>query len=349
MFITNKRKGDMKKVSLFALLSLITLPVCATDASVATTENAIVQSEVKPVTESVVPDAVQPETNVVSQPVAEPVVESAPVEKVATPEVKPETKSEPKIAESKGSFLDGVQLGVGASATGGLNGFVGYANKKADSFWGKRFGVRFDFATTQPVESVINDAIDSVVGDEGIDVGDNLTISHGKMDAKHFAALIDFYPFGNTWFLGGWRLTGGYAFGDMNMGADVAGVFDGPSGRYEFELSGKKYAYTGNTAHGSANLDWKYHGPYVGTGFDFGLLAGLKIYVDAGVVFTNRAAELSLDVPTDNLQQFNGTTWETVDVPELDAAIQETLSDAQDTLNDFKFYPMVKVGLMYRF
>lgn len=344
----------MKKVSLFALLSLITLPVCATDVPVATTENATVQSEVKPVTESVAPDAVQPETNVVSQPVAEPVVESAPVEKVTTPEVKTETKSEQKIAEaekseSKGSFLDGVQLGVGASATGGLNGFVGYANKKADSFWGKRFGVRFDFATTQPVESVINDAIDSVVGDEGIDVGDNLTISHGKMDAKHFAALIDFYPFGNTWFLGGWRLTGGYAFGDMKLGADIAGTFDGAADRYEFELSGKKYAYTGNTAHGTANLDWKYHGPYVGTGFDFGLLAGLKIYVDAGVVFTNRAAELSLDVPTDNLQQFNGTTWETVDVPELDAAIQETLSDAQDTLDDFKFYPMVKVGLMYRF
>lgn len=344
----------MKKVSLFALLSLITLPVCATDASVATTENATVQSEVKPVTESVTPDAVQPETNVVSQPVAEPVVESAPVEKVATPEVKPETKSEPKIAEvekseSNGSFLDGVQLGVGISGTGGLNGFVGYANKKADSFWGKRFGVRFDFATTQPIEKELNDAIDSVVGDEGIDVGDNLAISHAKMDAKHYAALIDFYPFGNTWFLGGWRLTGGYAFGDMKLGADIAGTFDGAADRYEFELSGKKYAYTGNTAHGSANLDWKYHGPYVGTGFDFGLLAGLKIYVDAGVVFTNRAAELSLDVPTDNLQQFNGTNWEAVKVADLDASIKETLSDVQSKLDDFQFYPMVKVGLMYRF
>ena len=344
----------MKKVSLFALLSLITLPVCATDAPVATTENATVQSEIKPVAESVVPDAVQPETDAVSQPVAEPVPESAPVEKVATPEVKPETKSEPKIAEtekseSKGSFLDGVQLGVGVSATGGLNGFVGYVNKNAESFWGKRFGVRFDFATTQPVESVINDALDSVIGDKGIDIGDNLAISHAKMDAKHYAALVDFYPFGNTWFFGGWRLTGGYAFGDMNLGADVAGTFDGLSDRYEFELAGNKYAYTGNTAHGTANMDWKYHGPYLGTGFDFGLLAGLKIYVDAGVVFTNRAAELSLNVPTDNLQQFNGTTWDPVDVPELDAAIQETLSDAQDTLDDFKFYPMVKVGLMYRF
>ena len=278
MFIINKRKGYMKKVSLFALLSLITLPVCATDAPVATTENATVQSEIKPVTESVAPDAVQPETNVVSQPVAEPVVESAPVEKVATPEVKPETKSEPKIAEtkkseSKGSFLDGVQLGVGVSGTGGLNGFVGYANKKADSSWGKRFGVRFDFATTQPIEKELNDAIDSVMGDEGIDVGDNLAISHAKMDAKHYAALVDFYPFGNTWFLGGWRLTGGYAFGNMKLGADIAGTFDGAADRYEFELAGNKYAYTGNTAHGTANMDWKYHGPYLGTGFDFGLFS----------------------------------------------------------------------------
>lgn len=344
----------MKKVSLFALLSLVSLPVCATDVPVGTDENAIVQSEVKPVTESVAPDAVQPETNIASQPVAEPVVESAPVEKVTTPEVKPETKSEPKIAkvekpESKGSFLDGVQFGVGVSATGGLNGFVGYANKKADSFWGKRFGIRFDFATTKPIENEINDVLDSVVDDKGIDIGDNLTVYGGEMDAKHYAALIDFYPFGDTWFLGGWRLTGGYAFGNMNLSADITGTPDKASGLYEFELGGKQYAYTGNTAHGTANLDWQYHGPYVGTGFDFGLLAGLKIYVDAGVVFTNKAAEFALSVPMDNLQQFNGTNWEAVNVADLDASIKETLSDVQSKLDDFQFYPMVKVGLMYRF
>lgn len=251
--------------------------------------------------------------------------------------------------DNRTDWLDGVQVGIGVSATSGLNGFIGYANKNFDSFWAKRFGVRFDFATTKPLKSLINNGIDSVMGDDGIDIGDNLTINDGKIEATHYAALVDFYPFGDSWFLGGWRITGGYAFGDMNMAANIAGTIDGPTGYYEFELGGNKYAYIGNAVHGTAELDWEYRGPYIGTGFDIGLFAGFKIYVDAGVVLTNRAAELSLDVPTDNLKQWNGATWETVDVLELDSVINDTLADAQSELDDFKFYPMIKMGFMYRF
>ena len=263
-----------------------------------------------------------------------------------TEQIEPQ-KSE--TTKSETAFPHGVQIGVGLSATSGLNGFVGYANKDFDSFWAKHFGVRFDFASTKPVKSLINNGIDSIMGDDGIDVGDNLTIADGQIKAQHYAALVDFYPFGDTWMLGGWRITGGYAFGDMNMMANIAGAIDGPTGYYEFELGGNKYAYTGNSVHGTAGMDWEYRGPYIGTGFDIGLFAGFKIYVDAGVVFTNRAAELSLDVPTDNLKQWNGSDWAAVDLPELDQVIDETLADAQSELDDFKFYPMVKMGFMYRF
>ena len=271
-----------------------------------------------------------------------------------TPDSQVATPDSGEIAEqstehSNGGFLDGVQIGVGVSGTTGLNGFIGYANKDFDSFWAKRFGVRFDFASTRPVKSLISDGIDSIMGDDGIDIGDGLTINNGKIDAHHYAALVDFYPFGDAWLLGGWRITGGYAFGNMNMTANVAGAIDGPSGYYEFELGGQKYAYTGNTVHGTTELDWEYRGPYIGTGFDIGLFAGFKIYVDAGVVFTNRAAQLSMDVPTDNLKQWNGTAWDVVDLPELGQVIDETLADAQSELDDFKFYPMVKMGFMYRF
>lgn len=317
----------MKKLSIIVLLSIIALPgFAANDLSDAP------KSDVA--TEQKLTDA-----------------EKIKLKQEFKDEIKSELKQE--YADSKHSekiaFPHGVQIGAGISATGGLNGFIGYANKEFDSFWAKRFGVRFDFATTKPIKYLIDDGIDAVMGDDGIDIGDNLTITDGKLDASHFAALVDFYPFGDSWLLGGWRITGGYAFGDMDMSANIAGTFDGPSDRYEFELSGQKYAYTGNSVHGTADLDWKYRGPYLGTGFDIGLFAGLKIYVDAGVVFTNKSAQLSLDIPTDNLQQYNGTTWESVDIPELNAVIDETLSDAQSELDDLKFYPMVKLGFMYRF
>lgn len=252
--------------------------------------------------------------------------------------------------EKQESWLHGVQLGVGVSGTSGLNGFVGYVNKDADSFLGKRFGVRFDFASTKPIKSTIHDIIDKTVVGDGVDIGDKLTITDAKIDAYHYAALVDFYPFGDSWFLGGVRLTGGYAFGDMTVQANIAGTIDGLTpGYYEFELAGTKYAYTGNSVNGTAQMDWNYHGPYIGGGFDIGLFAGFKIYADAGVVFTNRAAKLSLDVPTDNLVQWNGSSWDAVNTPELDEVIAETLQDAQSELDDYKFYPMVKIGFMYRF
>ena len=327
----------MKKVSIAVLLSVIALPVFATDTPASdnkSTEVATEQTAPKKLTD------------------AERAQRRQELKDEIKAELKQEYAEEKKTTESKRDFLDGFQIGAGISATSGLNGFVGYANKTAESFWGKRFGVRFDFATTTPIKSFINDGIDLVI-DDGIDIGDELTITDGKIDASHYAALVDFYPFGDAWLLGAWRITGGYAFGDMNMNANIAGTFDGPANQYEFELAGQKYAYTGNDVYGTAKLDWEYRGPYLGTGFDIGLFAGFKIYLDAGVVFTNRAAELSLDVPVNNLQTFEGGTWKPVDNAtlknELDKYKAEALADAQSELDDFKFYPMVKAGFMYRF
>jgi hypothetical protein len=103
--------------------------------------------------------------------------------------------------------------------------------------------------------------------------------------------------------------------------------------------------------NGTAKLDWEYRGPYLGTGFDIGLFAGFKIYVDVGVVFTNEAAKLSLDVPFENLQKLDGSTWKPVTDPEneVEKYKDQATAEAQDELYDFKFYPMVKVGFMYRF
>ncbi len=330
----------MKKLTTIALLSTLVCPAFAAEDKAATDKNNAVQEPVEQVQEQATVKLSDEERLKLKQDFKD--------------EIKSELKQEymdaKKSAQEKTSFPDGLQFGVGASALSGLNGFVGYANKNFDSFWAKRFGVRFDFATTQPIESAINKAIDSAMGDDGIEIGDGLAITDGEIDATHYAALIDFYPFGNTWFLGGWRVSAGYAFGDMQMKAAVAGsISQMDAGRWEFELSGQKYAYTGNSVHGSANLDWDYRGPYLGTGFDIGLFGGIKLYLDAGVVFTNKAAELALDIPTDNLQHWNGSEWVAVDVPELESVIDKTLQDAQSELDDFKFYPMVKVGFMYRF
>lgn len=283
-------------------------------------------------------------------------------ESVTMTEVAPVTvkSSNPDI-----KFPRGMELGLGVSATSGLNAFIGYNNKKFDSFWWKRLGFRLDFASTKPVKSFIDKLIDKYM-DDGIEVGDNLTITDGKMKSQHMAALIDIYPFGDTWFLGGWRLTGGYMFGKMNVEAMLTGKDDrlGSFAGREFHLGDNVWRYTGvdTEIHGTAKADWNIKGPYAGTGFDIGLFSGFKIFMDMGVVFTNKAAELSLDIPYDTaaLLEYSadgGTTWTSMSVPaeydnvvnELRNNIDDTLADAQKELNKYKFFPIVKMGFMYRF
>ena len=255
------------------------------------------------------------------------------------------------------SLPTGIELGVGASATTGLNGFVGYVNKNFESFWWKRLGARLDFASTSMLKKTIDSLIDKYMGD-GFKVSDNLTVTDGTIDSEHFAALVDFYPFGDAWFFGGWRISGGYLFGKADINAMLTGSDDRLAqfaGR-EFEIWGKKYKYVGGDVHGTAQAKWDISGPYAGTGFDIGLFRGFKMFVDAGVVFTSKAAELSMDVPTDGvgLKYWDTGTndWENINTSEvslLRTNIDKTLADAQKELNKYKFFPVVKLGFMYRF
>lgn len=255
----------------------------------------------------------------------------------------------PAMAETSNSFPTGLQLGVGLSVTSGLNGFVGYANKKFDSFWWKRLGARLDFATTSPLRSTIDSMTDKYMGDEGVEVDDNLRVKSGGLNAKHIAALVDFYPFGDTWFLGGWRLTGGYYTGSFDVNARVTNP-DGSN--VEFELNDHEYKYPeGSVVNATARGEWKYHGPYVGTGFDLGLGWGFKMYMDLGVVFTNKAAQLGLNVPTAGLLTGDDQVVQGNDELEqrLENDINATLKEGQDELDKYKYFPIVKIGFMYRF
>lgn len=266
------------------------------------------------------------------------------------PQIKDEEPSNPDAR-----FPHGLQLGVGVSPTSGLNAFVGYNNKNFNSFWAKRFGIRFDFATYSPIKSSLNKRINKEIGDEGFKIDDSLKIDNFVLNAKHYGAMIDFYPFGNTWFLGGLRISGGYFAGKLDLDADIHGKVNG--GRIEFELDGKTYSYDGHTMHGKAKVDWKYSGPYLGTGFDLGLFRGFKFYMDAGVVFTDNTAKFDLDVPYAGLQDEFGIDIDPNSTnPTIQAAYaafknakDAALADARKEAKDYPYYPLVKLGFMYRF
>lgn len=243
-------------------------------------------------------------------------------------------------------FPHGISVGVGVSGTSGMNVSLGYYNSNYESFWSRHFGVRADFAATDPLKSAIDSVIESYMRD-GRDVGDGVKIDDGKLDAWHAAMLVDYYPFA-----GAWRISGGYAWGGATLDAAIFGEIErAPSQRFYFYLAGDHYYYNGNSFNGAATIDWNYRGPYFGTGFDFNLGCGFGLFLDAGVVLTNRPAHLSLDIPQEQLYVYNMLTqaWLPVTIPQLDADIARATRDANNKLSDLRIYPMVKLGFLYRF
>ena len=250
-----------------------------------------------------------------------------------------------------GYLLEGFQLGVGIGVLGGANAHLGYRIPRRDyNFWKNRFGFRIDYNSWKPLKSTI----ESYLEDNPIELDDNKFT--GMISGTNYGALIDFYPFGNTWFLGNFRISGGYYTGDFAMDAYMTRTATSE----EFEMSGFKYKANGEATLNAA-VDADVKGPYAGLGFDFQILFGLKLYFDAGVVFIDNPK-----VRTD----INGQGTLTITEPAIlggnthivsvdaktDENIRRLLEDTKkeyedelDIITDSKIFPMVKVGLMLRF
>lgn len=79
--------------------------------------------------------------------------------------------------------------------------------------------------------------------------------------------------------------------------------------------------------------------------------------MDAGAVYTNKTAVMGLNVPFDNSLQVStdgGASWDTVVLgtpleTQFNIDRQAALKDANDELDKYTFFPMVKLGFMYRF
>lgn len=245
--------------------------------------------------------------------------------------------------QNNGYTLEGFQLGIGAGILGGANVQLGYRiPQRSYNFWKNRFGFRIEYNTWKPFESIIEE--------ETIKVDDNEFTA--QITGDNFGALLDFYPFGNTWGLGNFRITAGYYSGDFSIGGNLTKYANETFSIYSETLN-RDITYTVNgEATLSANLDYDVKGPYAGIGFDIGLLAGLKMYFDAGIVFTDKPILTSNITGTGTLTIDGGSP---IDIDTSNSQIQDLLYDTvnqyQEELNDItkEYFPMIKLGFLYRF
>lgn len=148
----------------------------------------------------------------------------------------------------------------------------------------------------------------------------------GTAHIYHGGLYLDFFPAPDTV---SFRFTAGALIGNDNVDATATS----PSGTYT--INGTPYSTLGESIHARARFPTVR--PYLGIGFGHTPVAqkGFSAFFDAGVAYGR--PHVNLDVPADIVAEAGAANIE---------AEERKLQDKADKL---RFYPIVKVGVTYRF
>ncbi|MCR9268758.1 MAG: hypothetical protein NXH72_02095 [Hyphomonadaceae bacterium] len=161
--------------------------------------------------------------------------------------------------------------------------------------------------------------------EESIDVDD---ISYdGDLDFSGLGAFVDVHPFGGSFFITGGAYAGGKDIdlvASSDVAVDIGGVTFTPAeyGRLEGDVSFDDVA------------------PFLGLGFDttfegsgnwgFNLMAGAALFGSGDVTLEAVGGTLSND-------------------PVVQTALAQEIQDIESEIEDYELWPVVQVGLSYRF
>ena len=148
----------------------------------------------------------------------------------------------------------------------------------------------------------------------------------GHLKLQNVGLLGDWHPFA-----GSFRLTGGLFYNDNQF--NLAGQ---PSGGGTYTFNGNTYT-AAEAGSVDANVSFNSLAPYIGFGWgDGGAGAGLHFTSDFGVMYQGSPnATITATNPTNNAQ--------------LASDVAAAQAQLQSDLSSFQWYPVVQVGLDYRF
>lgn len=245
------------------------------------------------------------------------------------------------ISVSGSLYADsGYQVGVALGVLQGISVHAGYRFSDESRYLNKNFGTRIEYSTL------------------------NFTLNReeksGRPSFEFFAkgnqigGMIDYYPFAGNWVIGAIRFSTGFYAGKFEMGDRKSEDFKGIGKTVKF--NNIDYLMTGRI-NLEAKLKSKATGPYLGTGFDMGLFYGLKLFGDVGLVFTEKP-KITVSLSGPGAIEWNDETGHhQTGVSDLanSAEIKKATEDmAKNYEKNFKqvfrpFYPIAKLGLLYRF
>ena len=149
----------------------------------------------------------------------------------------------------------------------------------------------------------------------------------GHLKLQNLALLGDWHPFA-----GSFRLTGGLFYNDNKF--DLTGTL---TAGQTYTVNGASYtAHPGD--HAVARVDFNKLAPYLGFGWgDASDSAGLHFTSDIGVMYQGKPSA-HIDVTTQPAYQSAANQY-----------AQAAQSSLQSDLNSFRWYPVIQLGLVYRF
>lgn len=176
---------------------------------------------------------------------------------------------------------------------------------------------------------------------------DGLT-AKGKMDfdGSNVGLILDYHPFG-----GRFHVSGGLNFADTKVKIDsnlnAATGADGSEGTYDF--GGVTYRAAGNSGNIHGKYSWNTVQPYLGIGWSSDGDGDRSLYfsIDLGVNFIGNGS-LSVGA-SDNIQAWNGTDWEKASNATIEHSVREEGKDFFKIADDLFVYPVLQIGMGYRF
>ena len=147
-----------------------------------------------------------------------------------------------------------------------------------------------------------------------------------EVDFLNVGALVDWHPFKS-----GFRITGGAFFGGNDLSLNATPANNVTIGDTSFTP-----AQVGTI---DGEVEWNAVTPYVGIGYSNAFYSKRKwrFSVDLGAKYNGEA---------DVSYRTNGSLAGT---PGFEAEVQREIENIEDDLDDFQFYPVLMVGVSYRF
>lgn len=145
------------------------------------------------------------------------------------------------------------------------------------------------------------------------------------INLQTFSVLINYHPFNGTF-----RVTAGAMLNnnELTLTAD-------PNATYN--INGTTYNST-QFGELEASVDFRKIAPYIGIGMGHGASSGFSFTADIGVLFQG---EPNVDMTSTGGSESNN--------PVFLANLQQEEEAAEDDIEDFTIYPVISLGLSYRF